>query len=193
MSRTAHLARLERERLIAVDQSARRRAEARATSAAVRETVALSIARGAGFEAPPAEKPGREKPYRRLAGLVWLARKGRLTAAQVRAGEDYGACYRRAEAGAGVGSSLAIQPGAAQGTSIAQVVRQAEARSQAAARLAVLRGRLGGQPDLIAACDQVCGRELTPREATGGEREAGRLEAVLAVALDLLCVRQVLP
>lgn len=193
MSRMAHLARLERDRLIAVDPSARRRAEARALSAGVRETVALSMARGAEFEAPAAEKPEREKPYRRLAGLVWLARKGRLTAAQVLAGEDYGESYRRAETGGGIGSSLAIQPGASQGTPLAVVVRQAEARSLAAARLAVLRERLGGQADLIAACDQVCGRELTPREATGGEREAGRLEAVLAVALDLLCVRQVLP
>jgi hypothetical protein len=193
MSRTAHLARLERERLIAVDQIARRRAEARATSAGVRETVALSIARGAGFEAPPVDKPGREKPYRRLAGLVWLARKGRLTAAQVRAGEDYGACYQRAEAGADIGSSLATLPGSGPGAPIAAVVRQAEARAQARARLAVLRRRLGDQADLVAACDQVCGQELTPREAAGGEREAGRLEAVLAVALDLLSTRQVLP
>lgn len=186
MSRAAHLARLERERLIAVDRCARRRAEIRATTAGVRETVALSAARGAEFDAPPPEKPGREKPYRRLVGLAWLARKGRLTAAQVRAGEDYGACFRRAEASAGIGSSLAVQPGGGQGTPIAMVVRQAEGRAQASARLALLRGRLGGQPDLIAACDQVCGRELTPREAAGGEREAGRLEAVLCVALDLL-------
>ena len=186
MSRAAHLARLERERLIAVDQTSRRRAEARATAAGVRETVALSAARGAGFEVPSPERAGREKPYRRLAGLVWLARKGRLSAAQVKAGEDYGVCFRRAEAGAAIGSSLAVSPGAGQGTPIALVVRQAEARAQAAARLAVLRGRLGGQSDLIAACDQVCGRELTPREAAGGEREAGRLEAVLCVALDLL-------
>jgi hypothetical protein len=37
-----------------------------------------------------------------------------------------------------------------------------------------------------AACDLVCGRELTPREAGGGDREGVRLEAVLLVALDLL-------
>jgi hypothetical protein len=43
-----------------------------------------------------------------------------------------------------------------------------------------------GQADLIAACDRVCGEELTPREAAGGEREAARLEAILKVALDIL-------
>jgi len=43
-----------------------------------------------------------------------------------------------------------------------------------------------GTGGLITACDLICGEELTPREAAGGEREAGRLEAVLAVALDIL-------
>jgi hypothetical protein len=38
----------------------------------------------------------------------------------------------------------------------------------------------------VAACDRICGQELTPREAAGADREAGRLEAVLAIALDLL-------
>ncbi|WP_304165734.1 hypothetical protein [Phenylobacterium aquaticum] len=186
MSRTAHFARLERERLIAVDQTTRRRAEARATAAGVRETVTLSAARGARFEGPAGDKVGREQPYRRLAGLDWLARKGRLTTDQLKAGEAYGDCYRKASAEAALGSSLAALPGSGQGTPITLVVRQAEARAQAAAHLAMLRGKLGGQADLIAACDHVCGRELTPREAADGEREAGRLEAVLRVALDLM-------
>ena len=38
-------------------------------------------------------------------------------------------------------------------------------------------------------CDQVCGQELTPREAGGGDREAQRIEAVLKVALDILAMR----
>jgi len=45
---------------------------------------------------------------------------------------------------------------------------------------------LKDHPTLVGACDRICGLELTPREAAGGDREAGRLEAVLAVALDLL-------
>jgi hypothetical protein len=42
------------------------------------------------------------------------------------------------------------------------------------------------QADLVAACDLICGEEMTPREAAGGDRDAGRLEAVLKVALDIL-------
>jgi glutathione S-transferase len=45
---------------------------------------------------------------------------------------------------------------------------------------------LADHPNLVGACDRICGQELTPREAAGGDREAGRLEAVLAIALDLL-------
>jgi hypothetical protein len=60
-------------------------------------------------------------------------------------------------------------------------------RTEAARRtLADLRRRLLRQADLVAACDAICGEEKTPREAAGGEREAGRLEAVLKVALDIL-------
>jgi hypothetical protein len=62
----------------------------------------------------------------------------------------------------------------------------AEGTASAQAALAQMRARLGGQPDLVQACDLVCGEEKTPREAGGGEREALRVEAVLKVALDLL-------
>jgi hypothetical protein len=54
--------------------------------------------------------------------------------------------------------------------------------------LASFRQRLAGQLDLVRACDLVCGEELTPREASENERDAGRLEAVLLVALDLLAM-----
>ena len=37
-------------------------------------------------------------------------------------------------------------------------------------------------------CDLICGQELTPREAGGGDRDAARIEAVLKVALDLLAM-----
>ena len=186
MSRTAYLARLERERLSMLERRARARAESRAVSVGVDETVALSAARGAAFETPARTRGEREKPYRKLAGLDWLARRGRIAAAQKSAGERYGACYRRAQAEPSIGSSLDVRPDTGSGAAIATVLAQAEGRVQAQAKLAELRRRLGGQPALVAACDQICGEELTPREAAGGEREAGRLEAVLEVALDLL-------
>jgi hypothetical protein len=52
-----------------------------------------------------------------------------------------------------------------------------------------MRTRLFGQSDLVTVCDLVCGQELTPREAGGGERDAARIEAVLKVALDILAMR----
>ena len=186
MSRTAYLARLERERLSMLERRAEARAESRAVATGVDETVALSAARGAAFEAPARQRGERERPYRKLAGLEWLARRGRIAAAQKSAGERYGACYRKARAEPSIGSTLEVQPEAGGGTAITAVLAQAEARAQARARLAELRRRLGRQPSLVAACDLICGEELTPREAAGGEREAGRLEAVLEVALDLL-------
>jgi hypothetical protein len=66
------------------------------------------------------------------------------------------------------------------------VMERAEGTAQASARLDALRRRLAGQRDLVRACDLICGEELTPREACANDREAGRLEAVLQVALDLL-------
>ena len=49
------------------------------------------------------------------------------------------------------------------------------------------RARLSRQPTLVAACDMICGEELTPREAVKGvDRETHRLEAVIEVALDIL-------
>jgi hypothetical protein len=183
MSRTAHLARLERERLLVLERRGKARAEALAVQTGIAETVALSQARGAAIEAPATPR----KPHRRQAGLEWLVRQGRLNDQQKSAGEHYGIYYRRARGGAAIGSSLDIKHGDnPQGTSLSEVLVQAEARMAAAAKLAGYRRKLHQHPVLLAACDLVCGEELTPREAARTDREAGRLEAVLEVALDLL-------
>ena len=98
MSRTAHLARLERERLLALERRGRARAEALAVSQGIAESVALLAARGAAIEAPATPR----KPHRRQAGLEWLVRQGRLNDQQKRAGERYGTYYRRAQAGTAI-------------------------------------------------------------------------------------------
>ncbi|MDO9246992.1 MAG: hypothetical protein Q7U11_11040 [Phenylobacterium sp.] len=183
MSRTAHLARLERERLLVLERRGKARAEALAVQGGIAETIALSQGRGAAIEAPATPR----KPHRRQAGLEWLVRQGRLNDQQKRAGERYGTYYRRAAAGTDIGSSLDIKHGDnPSGTSIGEVLAQAEARAAAAAKLALYRRKLHQHPLLLAACDLVCGEERTPREAARTDREAGRLEAVLEVALDLL-------
>lgn len=189
MSRAAQLARLERERLLTLERRGKARLEAQAVAGGVAESVALSRARGAAIVMPAAEPGERQRTYRRLPGLEWLARRGRLSEAQKVAGERYGATYRRARGAGAIGSTLDVKPGLGlgEGPPLATVVAQAEASLMAAERLAAYRRRLRGQPTLIAACDRICGEELTPREAAAGaEREAYALEGVLRVALDML-------
>jgi len=191
MGRPYDPARAMRERLKVLEARERARTEAKAVAEGVAESVELARERGGAFDKPAARRGERETPYRRQTGLEWLAKKGRITAAQRQAGEAYGAAFRRAGAGARIGSTLAVQPGggAAGGPSLALVLARAEGRLRAEEALAAMRGRLFGQGDLVSVCDQVCGRELTPREAGGGDREALRIEAVLKVALDLLARR----
>lgn len=186
MSRAAYLARLERERLSRVEAQGRARLEARQVAEGVAETVTLSAARGAEFDVPVSAPGERRGPYRRLAGLDWLARKGRLTRAQKAAGERYGECYRKAKGEVAIGSTLDVTPGSAAETPLTAIIARAEAHARARDALAGFRERLARQPALVSACDMICGEELTPREAVDGDRETYRLEAVLEVALDML-------
>lgn len=187
MRRVTDPARRERERLLTLERRETARAEARAVADGVAESVALSRARGAAFEAPKGKGP-RDAPYRRQSGLDWLARKGRISEAQKAAGLAYGACLRRARTSQAIPSSWEVKPGMGDlaGPALEEVLAHAEGTVQATARLAKLRARLSHHAEMIAACDLVCGDEMTPREAAGGEREGVRMESVLRVALDLL-------
>lgn len=178
----------ERERLLLDARRAKAKAEARAVAEGVAETVALELSRGAAFEAPAPAQGERQRPYRRQAGLDWLARKGRLTKSQKAAGERYRDAYRFAQPTVSLGSTLEVQPGrgSAGGPALNAVLARAAGRHAAAVKLALYRGQLSHNPTLIQACDLVCGRELTPREAAENERDGLKLEAVLMVALDLL-------
>lgn len=188
MGRIHDPARAMRERLKKLEREEALRTEARAVAEGVAETVALSEARGAGFEAPMTRRGERQTPYRRQPGLTWLAGKGRITERQRAVGEAYGALWRRAAEAPSIGSTLDVQPGrsSAAGPSLGHLLRQGAGRRQAEGQLRRLREKLFGQSDLVTACDLVCGQELTPREAGGGDREAARIEAVLKVALDIL-------
>ncbi len=180
-------ARAARERLLRAERLARARAQGEAVEAGVAETVALSRARGAAFAEPEGE--ARRGPYRRQAGLDWLAARGRIDSAALRAGLAYGWAWRRARGEATIPSSLGGAGGGASGGGgppLAQVLAHAEATAGAHRRLDAYRQKLSRQPDLIAACDQICGAEFTPREAAAGDRDAVRLEALVKVALDIL-------
>jgi hypothetical protein len=188
MGRPFDPARDTRARLALMEQRAKTQADARAVAEGVQETVALSRSRGAAIVKEPAARGGRDTPYRRQTGLEWLARKGRISERQAQAGLRYGEAFRRAEAAPAIGSTLEVQPGGnlQSGPPLAMLVKLANGRRQAEGVLADYRRRLMEQPDLVNACDLCCGRELTPREAAGGERDGGRLEAILRVALDIL-------
>jgi hypothetical protein len=182
------LTRSERERLLRLEGLAKARDEAMAVEAGVAETVALSRARGAAIAEPVVKRSrGSGQGYRRQTGLDWLSAKGRIGDAAKAAGERYGQIYRRVRMEKPIPSTLDdrvrgefVTPG------IAETLAHAEGTEMARRRLGELRRRLGRQPDLVAACDLICGEEKTPREACAGDRDAGRLEAVLKVALDLL-------
>lgn len=186
-------ARAERDRLLRLEQRAKARAEAGAVADGVAETVALSRARGSALTQPdaPAPRGGRgpsAKPYRRQTGLEWLAAKGRIGEAGKAAGERYGWAYRRVKLEKAIPSTLGGDPvrGGFVAPDLEAVLAHGEGTVMARRRLGDFRRRLLRQPDLVAACDLICGEEKTPREAAGGEREAARLEAVLKVALDIL-------
>lgn len=182
MPRPHDPARRERERLTRLELQERHRREANDVACGIAETAALSRARGSAI-ATPAAAAGRSAPVRRLTGLDWLARRGRLTQAQKLTGERYGRAWRRAEGAARIGSSLNLNPGAGRDH---DVMSAGEARAAAARRLAGFRALVRGQGDLVAACDQICGAELTPREACANGVQAARLEGLLRVALDLM-------
>jgi hypothetical protein len=181
----------KKNRLRPVDEQARlqiraRREEARAVGEGVAETLALEARRGAAFTAE-AEGSGRGRPYRRQPGLDWLAAKGRISEAQKAAGFRYRDAFIVAQPTLSLASTLEVQPGlGGGGASLKALIARADLRQSAERKLALYRRQLANHPALIEACDLICGRELTPREAAGGEREGLKLEAVLLVALDLL-------
>lgn len=178
-------ARVARDRLLRQERQAKARAEAQAVAEGVAETVALSRARGAVIVDAPAAGRGA---YRRLDGLAYLARKGRISAKALAAGHVYGEAFRGARREASIPSTLdeRLGLGGSGGPTLPTVLARAARAEQARMQLMRLRARLCGQADLVAACDAICGEEKTPREAGGNDREALRIEALLKVALDLL-------
>lgn len=182
--------RAARDRLLRQERQGKARAEACAVAEGVAETVALSRARGQAV-AEPGHAVARPQAYRRQSGLDWLAAKGRIDAAARAAGERYGLAYRRVKLERSIPSTLDVRVrGGFVAPSVADVLAHGEGTEQARRRLADFRRRLCRQADLVAACDLICGEEQTPREAAAGERDAGRLEAVLKVALDILAASQ---
>ena len=181
-------ARAARDRLLRLERQAKARAEASAVAEGVAETVALSRSRGQAIAEPSAGRPRTcTQAYRRQTGLEWLSAKGRIDAKAKAAGERYGWAYRRVKLEKAIPSTLGEHVrGEFVTPDLESVLAHGEGTVLARRKLGEFRRRLFRQADLVAACDMICGEEKTPREAAAGERDAGRIEAVLKVALDIL-------
>lgn len=125
-------------------------------------------------------------------GLLWLAKKKRLTQPQLAAGFYYRDLYRNAEAGDGsLKSCLDVSAGGGVynggrggGLPFGGEYSNGEARLQ----LFVIRSLIfGEQDDLVTVMDGVCGLRHTVRYLAGGDQlRSSQLEAALRIALDLL-------
>lgn len=141
--------------------------------------------RGEGETATIA-KPTAE---RQKTGLEWLIAKRRISTRQALAGRTYGEDWRisRVHGMAPLRSCLNDTPG---GSASSRSLPAVEFHLEAVERLAAAQAAMAYQADLIAACDAICARQLTPWQAIelsgGGARDVSKLEAVIVVALDLL-------
>lgn len=183
------LSHLERQALHAEEIAAKARAEEAAVIIGVMETTSLEQARGAEFLEPEVKRGDRQrKPIRRLTGLQWLRRKGRITDQQLAVGERYGALWRAAKGMVSIRSNLNQSPagGADRHRTMSRMVGEAMHRVIVTDKLAPMWATLGNSIMLIDALDRIAGQELTPREAARNGAEAAALEALVIVALDLL-------
>lgn len=188
-----NLAIVERRRNLALERQAKAREEDNALEDRMAETVERGEARGEEFDRAPQKRGEGRKPIRRLSGLEWLHKKGKLTAEQVAVGERYGRAYRKAKGDGAIKSILNRDVAASEGPTVEQLKAHAEAVQGARERLAYFRRLLLNQDGLVRACDRICGDELTPREASVNGKTADGLEALVRVALDILALHLVGP
>lgn len=162
--------------------SIRARKKAASRAHALRRGEENARRRGEALELKGPRRATEAEPVR--DGLVWLIRKGRLTPSRQRAAAAYRAAYREPQEGA-MRSCLDLNLG---GERMGIPPDYNSTKVDAIRRLNALRTEaLAGHEQMIFAMDGVCGGGLTLRELCGGEeRAAGRLEAVLMVALDLV-------
>lgn len=130
--------------------------------------------------------PNPPARYHERTGLEWLAHKGKISAAQHKAGRRYGQDFRVVDVNGLVPltSCLDDTPRGSTGRAgpcMAVFDLLAQDRLEAA-RLA-----LAYHEDMIDVCDAICGRDRTPWEiARGVQKEADKCLQTLRIALDLL-------
>ncbi|MGZ3272402.1 MAG: hypothetical protein ACXU82_03600 [Caulobacteraceae bacterium] len=136
----------------------------------------------------------KAKYQRRMTGLEYLFQKKQINHRQRRAGERYGNDFRVAiiESPVSIKSSL-DDPDAPRGPgggpfpqdhleAMAWII---ECREQ----ISLARNVLGHHAGMIAACDMICGRQLSPTEiAPDSQKDRVQIETGLRIALDMLVV-----
>lgn len=133
-------------------------------------------------EPPPPEPTDRD-------GLLWEARKSRLTKPQLREGLHYRALIRAPAAGAAKVSDLLAIGGGGGGSMLGGSYGDAAAQLE----LFVIRAHLlGNEPDLILVMDGVCGMGHTLRYLAAGKQvRAHELMSALRIALNLMVASRV--
>lgn len=124
---------------------------------------------------------------REKSGLEWLLHKKRITLRQMKAGKTYGEDHRAADMHGIVPLRSCINDtvGGGDGPGLPLAIFQMEALE----RVEAAKAALSHQSDMIAALYAICVREATPWQAVGDKgtaKHVAKLEAVTAVALDLL-------
>jgi hypothetical protein len=191
IGRQKHVKALEnahRRRMMVLEHRERARKVASEVSEGVSETVALREGRGGAFVHPKRRTGEMEKPIRAMSGLEYLATRKPpwISEEMKRKGELYGACWRAATGEPSLRSCINDQVTGSAVDPLWGALTAAERRIHASEKLAEMNLILWDQESMIAAMIEVCGRELTPREATRNGQEANILLCLVTVALDQL-------
>lgn len=185
------LAAVERKLNLRAESDLRRKLDDEWAKAAQLETAALEARRGVELLRPDSKPGEHRKPMRRLRGLNWLLRYGKLgedaslANQRAAAGDKYGADYEIATT-VSIRSCASGLEGRVGGNPIRQT---AETKMHdAAQRLYAARGNgLHGNKALILVCDSILGEGHTPLSLAKNDRpQAIRHETQLLVALDFL-------
>jgi hypothetical protein len=181
MSRRKHKPRTPEE--IAMDR-AKERAEARERNRLLEfgvNTDVLTLPQNADVVVTmDRDKRAKVQTARRISGIDWLYRKGRVSERQHMAGCRYADDYHLA-------NDVSVRSCLNDSVRGGDLDRIQEIRSAAAERLQDARCALGAHVEMTALCNTVLGEGLTIRSmTTGSDDEVARKEATLCVALDLL-------
>lgn len=143
----------------------------------------LAVARGEIIERPRRKRGEGRKPMRRVTGLEWLARKGKITTAQKLAGDRYGEDWRTVlEVSVKSGLDFTVRATSPEGSERASERYERASRALAAAN----EFGLCQHEEMKRVCVAVCGEGRTVAEVAGGWRSSPDIERTLVIGLDLL-------